>query len=583
MASMTALFTGLTGLNANARRLDVIGNNIANANTTAYKSSRMMFATQFSRTFSSGSSPSGVNGGSNPGQVGLGVKISGTQRDFGGGAISATGDQRDLAIEGRGFFVVDRGGQQLFTRAGSFRQNALNELVTIDGDRVMGYGVDSNFNIIPGAIGGLTIPVGATVPPEATRNVSFSGALNTRGEAATQGASITLGGTATAGLSLIPGATVPTSPPNLLEAGSLLREIGDPSAPTNPLFAAGQQIQISGAEKGDRPVPTSSFMIAATSTVQDLMTFIAQALGLNSSTGPNPDGATPGVAINPLTGKLTITGNTGDVNNLALDSTNFTLLDSSGVSLGTPLNAERTAEATGESMRTTFVVYDSLGAALTADLTMVLESKGTGTTWRYYVDSSEDSDPSPNVATGLVDFDTNGELISPASVPVQIDRVGSGAASPMGFNIRFSDGSNYITASSSGSPSAIAATFQDGAPSGTLSNYGIGPDGTVVGSFTNGRLRILGQVAVATFSNQEGLIDTGSNNFMVGPNSGTAVITEAGLFGTGQIIGGALELSNVDLGQEFINMILTSTGYSASSRIIRTADELLQQLMVLGR
>src|SRR5436189_4281044 len=107
MASTTALFTGLSGLNANARRLDVIGNNIANVNTTAFKSNRMSFSPTFSRNFSLGTAPSATSGGTNPGQIGLGVSIAGTQRNFTNGAISATGVATDVAIEGDGFFIVD--------------------------------------------------------------------------------------------------------------------------------------------------------------------------------------------------------------------------------------------------------------------------------------------------------------------------------------------------------------------------------------------------------------------------------------------------------------------------------------------
>ena len=121
MASTTAMFSALSGLNANARRLDVIGNNISNVNTTAFKSNRMLFATQFSRNISLGSVPSAESGGSNPAQIGLGVTIAGTQRDFSNGSLAATGDARDLAIEGDGFFVVQRGSQQFYTRAGTFR------------------------------------------------------------------------------------------------------------------------------------------------------------------------------------------------------------------------------------------------------------------------------------------------------------------------------------------------------------------------------------------------------------------------------------------------------------------------------
>ena len=131
--------------------------------------------------------------------------------------------------------------------------------------------------------------------------------------------------------------------------------------------------------------------------------------------------------------------------------------------------------------------------------------------------------------------------------------------------------------------SELAATAQDGSPLGTLTAFGVGADGVIIGSFDNGVTRQLGQIALATFTNQEGLIDGGDNLFRSGPNSGNPVITTAGDFGTGGIVSGALELSNVDLGKEFIDMIVTSTGYTASSRVIRTADELLQQLLVLGR
>ena len=131
--------------------------------------------------------------------------------------------------------------------------------------------------------------------------------------------------------------------------------------------------------------------------------------------------------------------------------------------------------------------------------------------------------------------------------------------------------------------STLAATFRDGAPIGTLTNFGIDSDGIISGAFSNGLVRTLGQVAIATFTNNGGLVDNGNNLFSVGANSGSPVVTTARTLGAGQFAGSSLELSNVDIGEEFIKMILASTGYSASSRVIRTADELMQQLMVLGR
>ena len=150
MASTTALFTGLSGLISNSRRLDVIGNNISNVNTTAFKSNRIQFTPTFSRNFSLGSAPSGSTGGTNPGQIGLGVTIAGTQRNFNNGAIGATGVATDVAIEGDGFFIVDVAGSRAFTRSGNFVRNPQNELVTQSGARVMGFSVDEQFNVIEG-------------------------------------------------------------------------------------------------------------------------------------------------------------------------------------------------------------------------------------------------------------------------------------------------------------------------------------------------------------------------------------------------------------------------------------------------
>ena len=148
--------------------------------------------------------------------------------------------------------------------------------------------------------------------------------------------------------------------------------------------------------------------------------------------------------------------------------------------------------------------------------------------------------------------------------------------------MNFDTGTDAISALTS-EASILAAVFQDGSSIGTLSQFSIGDDGIIAGSFTNGLTRDIGQIAMAKFSNNAGLVDAGNNLFQVGPNSGTALITSPLQFGTGRLIGAALELSNVDLSQEFINMILTSTGYTASSRVITVTDELIDELLRLVR
>src|SRR5688572_2134733 len=120
MASSVSMYTGLTGLHAHARDLEVIGNNIANVNTTAFKANRAVFSNLFARTIRDGLEPRGTRGGSNPYQVGMGVFVAGTQRNFGVGAINDTGRPGDLAIEGDGFFSVRRGAETFYTRAGAF-------------------------------------------------------------------------------------------------------------------------------------------------------------------------------------------------------------------------------------------------------------------------------------------------------------------------------------------------------------------------------------------------------------------------------------------------------------------------------
>src|SRR3989475_9954430 len=142
MALPSTLFTGLSGLDVNQTRLNVVGNNIANVNTVAFKASRALFKPQFYVTDSGGSPPGGDFGGTNPSQRGLGAVVASIQKDFTTGALEPTGKSTDMAIDGSGFFVVQGTGQS-FTRDGSFQLNSANQLVTSAGDFVQGFGVDS--------------------------------------------------------------------------------------------------------------------------------------------------------------------------------------------------------------------------------------------------------------------------------------------------------------------------------------------------------------------------------------------------------------------------------------------------------
>ncbi len=582
MASTVALFTGLSGLLTHSRKLDVIGNNIANVNTTAYKSNRMLFEPTFSRTFSIGTSPSGLSGGTNPGQIGLGVSLAGTQRDFSNGALTATGVSTDVAIEGEGFFVVNMNGSRMFTRAGAFQFNEANDLVTIAGGRVMGYPIDENFNVVEGDLVELNIPVGTLTLAEASRNVTLNGNLNASGEIPTSGSVHDFRAMFTdAGL------TTPVVPGTDLTSTDIYMDDGG-GTPIQIFGAGAKTITISGVEKGGKDLGTASFAFSATAvpgtdafgpTFQDYMDFLDDYLGLDGSTiaGESLSG---GVSMSG--GVISVTGNEGTVQDLDLETPDM-IASGAGALTAQPFVVQQSAAADGESVRTSMVVYDSLGTAVTVDLTFVLQSTtpSGGTTWEWIAESNDNADLDRIVGLGVVDFDEEGRFTTTTNQSFSVTR-DNGAVSPLNVNMEFSNGADAISALTDNG-SAFAAVFQDGSAIGTLSGFSIGQDGTLSGSFTNGLTRSVGQVAIAKFSNPEGLVDSGNNFFSVGPNSGSALIAKPLEFGTGRLVGGALELSNVDLSQEFIDMILASTGYSAASRVISTTDELMDQLLLLGR
>ncbi len=588
MASTTALFTGLSGLLANARRLDVIGNNIANVNTNSFKSNRISFAPTFSRNFSLGTSPSSSTGGTNPGQIGLGVSLAGTQRNFNNGAISATGVATDMAIEGDGFFIIQNGSERVFTRNGAFQRNESSDLVTISGGRALGFAVDPAFNIIEGNLVELNIPIGTLTLAEATKNVIFSGNLNASGQVASTGSVhvnrqffTDVGRTsplANAGIDL-------TVPGNDLyidngAGGSFLALEG----------GVDTVITFSGVEKGGKELGTHTFAFSTNatvtstveesgSTIQDFMDFMGKVLGLdNSVVGSSQLGG--GITFN--NGVMTITGNEGTAQDLTLETGDFVATNTvNGISQ--PFVMQKSGAADGESVRTSFVVFDSLGSPLTVDLTMVLQNTidGEGTVWEFIAESSDNDDVGRLVGLGEMRFDNNGEFVSSTNQAFSLIRT-NGAVSPLTVAMNFDSGTDSIT-SLTDSASNLAAVLQDGSPIGTLNTFSIGEDGKITGSFTNGLTRTIGQIALAKFANAEGLVDIGSGNYRVGPNSGTAIVTSPLDFGTGRVLGGALELSNVDLSQEFIDMILASTGYSAASRVISTTNDLMDQLLLLGR
>lgn len=560
MGLTTAMYTGLSGMNANQTRIQTIGDNIANVNTNGFKSSRTMFQTQYSQIMSAGSGPNERTGGTNPLQIGLGTLVGATQRLFTQGSLETTGVPSDVSIQGNGLFIVrDPGGRQLYTRDGAFTLDSKNQLVTMDGYNVRGFGVDQNFTVIPNVLTDLTIPLGTTTLARATSLVKMDGDLAADGTIGTQGST-------SLSQALVDGGGAAAT------AGTALTDLRSASAPGGVLFATGNVITVRGVAKGERDLPEARFTVGTDgSTLGDFANFLQEKLGINTSPGVP---GTPGVTVSG--GQLVINSNAGVDNGITISAND---ISSDNAAAPLPFTFLQGQEANGSSVFTAYTMYDSLGTPVTVNMTFVLESlPATGPVWRFYAESPDNMGATRMLGTGTISFDTEGNFIGATGNQLQIDRSGTGAASPQQFTIDFSGIHGLSTQVSS-----VLMADQDGYPPGTLNNFKIGPDGTINGTFSNGLTRTLGQLAVAMFPNNEGLVSEPNNNFSQGPNSGNPVITPPGLFGAGEVLGGSLELSNVDLSNEFIGLITSSTGFQASSRVITTSNDLLDQLMLVVR
>jgi flagellar hook protein FlgE len=286
-------------------------------------------------------------------------------------------------------------------------------------------------------------------------------------------------------------------------------------------------------------------------------------------------------AVDPDSVRLVIVGNLGEENALAMAASAF-----QSVSGASPFTFEDGTNAAGdqsnpagESVHTSFLVYDSLGTPLTISLTAVFEQAAdTGNIWRFYAESGDDTDVDLVTGTGTLTFDNEGRLVSSGGTTITLDRAVTGAKTPLTVKLDFSQMTSLTSRDSE-----LVMTKQDGSAFGTLNSFSIGADGTISGSFSNGLTRTLGQVAIATFNNPQGLVDKGGNMYTTGPSSSVPVISAPLTLGAGALRAGALELSNVDLSEEFINLIIATTGFSASSRVISTSDQLIRELLNTSR
>ena len=462
---MRSLYAGVSGMQNHQTRLDVIGNNVANVNTTGFKRGRVNFQDMISQQMSGAASPTTEVGGVNPKEVGLGVTVAAIDTVFTQGNLQTTGVSTDVAIQGNGFFVMKNGEESFYTRAGAFSLDSEGTLVNpANGMRVQGWMADEiNGQMVlqtAGSTEDLIIPVGSKDPAKATENVNFACNLN-------------------------------KNTPEILEGAS-------PEDIARGTWSTEQKIYDSF---GNEHMLNVSF---------------TRVVG-----NPNQWQAT--VVIDP---------------DMAEES-------QTRVGLNTTDGQENTFLINFDNTGTLQSVTDSAGNLTNPEGQIVLQTSFN------VIGANPDADGNPTRQTLNINLGTIG--------------------------------SQKNTITQSASSSSTKAFYQDGYTMGYLDNFKIDSSGIITGVYSNGTNRTIGQIALATFANQGGLEKAGDNTYVESNNSGMANIGTSGIAGKGSMLAGALEMSNVDLTEQFTDMIVTQRGFQASSKTIQTADTLLDTVMSLKR
>ncbi|HET6427260.1 MAG TPA: flagellar hook-basal body complex protein [Phycisphaerae bacterium] len=568
-----ALLSGVSGLQAHQRMLDVAGNNLANVNTSAFKASRVTFSELLSETLQEASQATSTIGGTNPMQVGSGVDVASVDRNMVQGSLLNTGQALDMAIEGSGYFVLNDGTRDVYTRVGNFAVDSDYCLVDPGTgyrlQRIGSQGVTEGFQDL--ASDNIRVPYDVALPAKATESIAYTGNLS--GDMVNTTSNILSSGT-----------QYTTSTGATASADSLIASLAEAQD-----LADGDVIVIGGTKHDGTSVTPVDFEIfdgsGTSKTLGELVAAIQTALG----------GSTE-VVVNMVSGRIHVS----DVaSGHSLTGVTLTLDTSGGTHVGDDPSLElpkyfEILSPGGEATRDTNIeIFDSQGVSHVLSATFVRRSANV---WDLVVlNVSGDVELTERRINGI-NFLANGSYagLKPLDDP---DNPGSTITDENVLKMRFAHdpttdqvitidlGSlgKYDGLSQFGGSSTAAPNDQDGYASGWLNSITVTREGVLVGVFTNGARRDIAAIKMATFQNAAGLQSVGNNYFETSTNSGDPVPTAALSGGAGAVRGGSLEKSNVDVASEFVNMIQAQNGFQANARTIRVANEMLGELTNLIR
>ena len=510
---MASFYIPLTGLNADSTALNTIANDLSNMNTTGFKDQTTNFADLFYQEI-------GSTGSGDPIQVGAGTQVSNIETNFSAGTPNETGLDSDVALQGNGFFVVSNGSEQLLTRDGNFSLNSSGQLIASNGLNVMGYPAVNGVVNASGVLTPITIPVGQTEAPSATSTIGMTATLDS--ESAVN--------------------TTFSAPITVYDS------LGNP-------YSASVNFTKTATNQWSYSVSVPDKLTANSSTAAGVTT-INYNFGSSGGTFATVD---PGT-------NLAITApNTSGIS---------TTITAPTITPGESVSAYATAlqsALTAANIPTT----GANAVTVTASATGQLSISGTGVS----VAGSVIQDPVATNNTGVLNFDSNGNLVSPSANVSGISFAGlSDGASSMNFtwDLFGANGSGTITqVDQTSAVSSVALT--NGYGSGDYNGFTIGSNGVVSASFTNGQTLNVGQIALGTVANLQGLQANGSGDFTTTQASGTATIGVSGSAGLGTMQDGALEASNVNISQEFSDLIIAQRAFEANSKAITTFDTVTQE------
>ena len=567
---MRSLYSGVAGLKTHQTRMDVIGNNIANVNTTAYKSSSMTFSELMSQTTqkASGANATTGVGGTNAKQIGLGVKAGAINTAITTqGSAQSTGNPFDIMITGDNFFVVSNGSENFFTRDGSFYVDGAGNLaMTSTGYNVMGWGVDKTTgNIKQDTVTALRIMSAAnmTYPPEATTKANISGILdqNDKDVTSANGKTVNLNFFDARGYSYTAKFTFKQSGGDKTNEYSMeLNKILD---------STGKEMDISGITFGE----------------QNLEQTLSSKLSLNTDSYKWDD------ATKTLQTTATPPEKVAELDKIFK---NGALITDKDKAEEVQKNLDAIAKAYGyEGSTDEFLKLYTTGKAGQVTVQTMLENMSKNMTGDDILPKAKNEELT---MTGRK-FDGAKVVFDKDSGKLQsINNSTTNLSTTLNFPATMGNFSNITIDLSECTNYDNKGTSTVGATSGDLDGLGTGrrlgdmigvsiqKDGMIYASYDNGMTKLLGQIATAAFANASGLEKEGDNLYSATLNSGefdgigVDITAGGGYMSTGQ-----LEMSNVDLSSEFTEMITTQRGFQANSRIITVSDTLLEELTNLKR